>query len=241
MIERAILFAAGLGTRMRPLTDHKPKALIEVGGKPLLAHALEHFEAAACTRVVVNTHHHANQVADFLAARASPCELVRSHEELLLETGGAVVQARAWLGEAPFFAANTDVLLADRGTPALTRLRHAFDPLAMDALLLLQPRERLRDPRGNADFGINSRGELMRAEQRPYAYTGFQVLHPRLFAQRALAPFSLRDVWFAGRREDGSLARIYGLVHEGDFLPVGTPDELREAERWYASRCADDE
>jgi N-acetyl-alpha-D-muramate 1-phosphate uridylyltransferase len=238
LLERAILFSAGLGTRMRPLTEHTPKALIELAHKPLLDYALDRFEAAGCTRIVVNTHHLAEQIAAHLARRRSRSEIIRSHEPVLLETGGGAVQALPWLGsEQAFFCANMDTLWFDGpGASAVERMRQAYDPSRMDALLLLQPLSRTVGYGGRGDFGMNQAGELTREGERPYVATGLYALHPRTLAGRRAEPFSMRDVWFAPQRPDGSLARIHGLVHDGDWLHVGTPAELAAAEAFVA--CA---
>ncbi len=231
-----MLFAAGLGTRMRPLTERTPKALIPLCGKALLDYALERFEAAGCERVVVNTHHLAEQIEAHLAARPTRLEVLCSREDELLETGGGLVKALPWLGSEPFFTANLDTLWFDGPVPALARLREAFDPGAMDALFLLQPLERTVGYAGRGDFGLNAAGELTRAGARPYVATGLTALHPRTLAGRAAEPFSLRDIWFAPARPDGSLARMFGVVHDGDWLHVGTPAELAAAEHFLAQR-----
>lgn len=233
-----MLFAAGLGTRMRPLTEHTPKALIQLADKALIDYALERFEAAGVERVVINTHHLAPQIARHLAQRASRVEILQSHEPVLLETGGGLVKALPLLGTEPLFTANLDTLWLDGDTPALERLRRAYDPTQMDALLLLQPRARTVGYGGGGDFGLNAAGELTRVGERPYVFTGLEVLHPRLLAGCVVEPFSLLKVWFAAQRPDGSLRRIHGMVHDGDWLHVGTPAELAEAQRHMASRRA---
>lgn len=233
-----MLFAAGLGTRMRPLTEHTPKALIELAGKPLLGYALERFEAADVKRIVVNTHHLAPQIAAYLAARNTRAELVRSHEPVLLETGGGVVQALPWLGQEPFFTANMDTLWFDGSVPALARLCATYDPERMDALLLLQPRAHTHGYSGPGDFGLTATGELTRGSERPYVATGLQVLHPRTLVGRAPTPFSMREIWLGAAQPDGRLARIHGLVHDGDWLHVGTPSELAAAEQFLAARAS---
>ena len=235
MLTRAMLLAAGLGTRMRPLTERIPKALVALAGRPLLDYALARFEDAGCTRVVVNTHHFADQVARYLAQRGARCELRVSHEPVLLESGGGLVQALPLLGHAPFLVANADTVWIDDGTPAIARLREAFDPERMDALLLLEPRTRAADYAGPGDFGLNDEGEIVQGGERPYVFRGLQVLHPRSLAGRVATPFSLREVWAAARRPDGSIARHHGLVHaHGRWLHVGTPAELSAAEHALA-------
>lgn len=237
-LQRAMLFAAGLGTRMRPLTEHTPKALIRLRGRTLLDHALDRFEAAGVRRVVINTHHLAAQIDAHLAARQSSMEIVRSHEPLLLETLGGVLAAHSLLGDEPFYTANMDTLWIDGETSALDRLRAAYDATRMDALLLLQPRERTVGFAGPGDFALTPAGELSRSGERAFVYAGVQVLHPRVLAPFAPGPRSLRDVWFAGQRADGTLARMHGLVHDGDWLHVGTPGELAAAEAFLAARDA---
>ncbi|MET0340847.1 MAG: nucleotidyltransferase family protein [Polyangiales bacterium] len=232
MPAHAILLSAGLGTRMQPLTATTPKAMLPLGGLPLLEHGLRAFEAAGCTRIVVNTHHHAAQVHAYLASRPARAEVVISHEPVLLESGGGLMQALPLLGDAPFLAANADtVWLDDAEAPAIARLCEAYDPARMDALLLLEPRARATDYAGPGDFGLNDAGELVRGGDRAYVFRGLQVLHPRALAGRTATPFSLREVWRAAERPDRSIARHFGLVHaHGRWLHVGTPDELRAAE-----------
>ncbi len=223
---------------MRPLTEHTPKALIQLAGKPLLDYALERFEDAGCTRIVVNTHHLAQQIADHLAQRPARAEIIRSHEPVLLETGGGAVQALHWLGNEPFFCANMDTLWFDGpGASALDRMRAHWDPSRMDVLLLLQPLARTVGYAGRGDFGLNGAGELTRNGAREYVATGLYVVHPRTLAGREAVPFSMREIWFAPQRADGSLARVHGLVHDGDWLHVGTPGELAAAETFMAQRA----
>jgi MurNAc alpha-1-phosphate uridylyltransferase len=238
--KRAILFAAGLGTRMRPLTEHTPKALIQLGDRTILDYAIDALDAAGVERIVVNTHHLADKIAAHLDLRRKRgdlrAELVHVHEDVLLETGGAIVNALPLLGDEAFFTANMDAVWIDQGSPALARLRAAYQPDSMDALLLLQPRTRLVSYGGGGDFGLNAAGELTRDGERPYVYAGLQLMHPRLFVGLEVKPFSLSEKWFAGQRSDSSLARMHGLVHEGDWLHVGSPGELIAAEQWLAAR-----
>jgi MurNAc alpha-1-phosphate uridylyltransferase len=238
-----MVFAAGRGTRMGELTHTTPKPLIRVAGKPLLDYALEQFERFGCERVVVNCHYLGDQIAAHVRARRSPSELLLSPEELLLETGGGVVQALPLLGEAPFFTANSDTIWLDArgggGEPesALARLARAFDPERFDAVLLLQPLARAVGYRGPGNFDLAEDGELRRTAQPAHVFTGVQLLSPRLFAGRSPGiPFSLREIYREAERPDGRLHRIGGVVHEGEWLHVGTPEELHEAEAFWRQR-----
>lgn len=227
-----MLFAAGLGTRMRPLTDATPKPLITLRGKALLDYNLQHFIDFDCERVVINTHYLADQVAEHVARWRAASELCVSHEPELLETGGGIVKALPLLGAAPFFSANADSFWIDGAEPALARMGAHYDAETMDALLLLVPRARCSGYQGPGDFDLDAEsGELIRGETRPYVFTGLHLFHPRLFAGRAVAPFSLRELYRAAERPDGRLARFHGLVHDGDWVHVGTPAELAAAER----------
>jgi MurNAc alpha-1-phosphate uridylyltransferase len=236
-IKRAMLFAAGLGTRLRPLTDRTPKPLVEVAGKPLLDYALDRFEAAGVTRIVVNTHHLAEQVETHVRSRKSRAELCLSREEPVLETGGGVVKALPLLGDAPFFSANSDTIWVDGSESALARLARAYDPERMDALLLLHPRDTAIGYSGPGNFALLADGQLARTSEAPYVFTGLQVLHPRLFAGRRAEPFSVRDLYLAAEGARGALSRMFGLLHDGDWIHVGTMDELREAEHYFAGRA----
>ncbi|MFT3921629.1 MAG: nucleotidyltransferase family protein [Myxococcales bacterium] len=240
VLRSAMVFAAGLGTRMGELTRSTPKPLVQVGGRALLDYALTHFEQAGCERIVVNCHYLGEQIAAHVAARRGPSAIALSREEVLLETGGGVMQALPLLGEGPFFSANSDTIWLDHAgdSSALGRLSEAFDPARFDALLLLHPRERAIGYRGPGDFDLNEQGELVRSPSPRYVFSGLQILTPALFAGRTVAPFSLRELYRAAERPDGSLARMGGLVHRGDWIHVGTPGELREAERFFAGRPA---
>jgi MurNAc alpha-1-phosphate uridylyltransferase len=233
---KAMLLAAGLGTRMRPLTDVLPKPLVPIGGRTLADRALDRLEAAGVDTVIVNVHHFAEKMQAHLAARTRPRIVISDERERLLESGGGIVKALPLLGGAPFVSANADAIWLDRGTPALARLAAAFDAEKMDALLLLHPLERAVGYSGPGNFALGDDGQLQRALYAPHVFTGVQVLHPRLFAGRKAEPWSLRELYNAAERADGRLARMYGLVHDGDWLHVGTPGELAEAESFLARR-----
>jgi N-acetyl-alpha-D-muramate 1-phosphate uridylyltransferase len=236
LTSRAMVFAAGLGTRLRPLTEHTPKPLIKVGGRALLDHTLQRFDDVGIKHIVVNTHHLAEQIAAHVDAGFSHLSITLSHEDPVLETGGGIVKVLSYFQDQPFFSANSDTIWIDRDTPALTRLAQAFDPERMDALLLLQPLAQAIGYRGPGNFGLAEDGMLTREAQAPYVFTGLQILHPRLFAGRRAEPFSLRELYLAAQGADGRLARMHGLVHTGDWLHVGSEAELAEANAFFAAR-----
>ena len=229
---RGMVLAAGLGLRMRAVSEALPKPLVPVAGKPLIAYALESLARAGVDRIVVNTHHRAAQIESFLAARAAGHGAPRIHisrEEQRLETGGGVRRALAWLGDGPFFVVNSDVVIAGRNAPALARLAEAWAGQAMDALLLLCPRARAPGYAGVGDFFRGDDGRLCRrggAKAAPFVFTGAQLLHPRLFDAAPEGAYSLN------RHYDEAIlsGRLFGLVHRGLMLHVGSPAGLAAAE-----------
>ena len=241
--ERGMVLAAGLGTRMRAVSETIPKPLVLLAGKPLLAYALESLEVAGVTEIVVNTHHLAAQIEDFLAghgARPGAPRIHVSREEERLETGGGVRQALRWLGDDAFYVLNSDAVIADQGPPALARLAEAWEGEAMDALLLLCPRDSALGCGGAGDFFQGSDGRLSRrgrAAAAPYVFTGVQLLHPRLFAGAPDGAYSLN------RHYDEAIGagRLFGVVHRGHMLHVGSPEGLAAAERYLAGEGRDGE
>jgi N-acetyl-alpha-D-muramate 1-phosphate uridylyltransferase len=228
-IRNAMLFAAGLGTRMRPLTDHTPKPLIRVAGRALLDYALDRFEAHGVRRVVVNTHYLAAHIAEHLAGQRRAMEVVLSHEPVLLETGGGLVQALPLLGDEPFFSTNADAFWCDPpGHSTLAELEAAFDPARLDALLVLAPRAHSPGYHGPGNFSLEA--GALRWDGEGHVFTGLQIVHPRWLAGRAPVPFSLRELYRVATDERGVLQRVGGLLLAGDFMHVGSPEELREVE-----------
>ena len=229
-----MVLAAGLGTRMRAVSETIPKPLVPLAGRPLLAYALESLERAGVGEVVVNTHHLAEQIEAFLAGHAARPGAPRIHisrEEERLETGGGVRRALRWLGDGAFYVLNSDSVIAEQGAPALARLAEAWDGAAMDALLLLCPSARALGCGGAGDFFRGGDGRLSRrgtAAHAPYIFTGAQLLHPRLFAGAPDGAYSLN------RHYDEAMVagRLFGVVHRGHMLHVGSPDGLEQAERF---------
>lgn len=230
--DTAMLLAAGLGTRMRPLSGAVPKPLLEVGGRTMLDRTLDKAVEAGVTRAVVNTHHLATQIERRLAARTAP-EIVVSHEPEILDTGGGVLNALGLLGDAPFFVLNSDTVWEDGPTPALRRLAGAWDPAGMDALLLVHPTVAATGYAGDGDFFMDIEGRLVRrgeAEIAPFVFTGSQILSPALFDGMAPGVFSLNRVYDRALER----GRLYGIRHDGAWHHVGTPDGFERVSRLYA-------
>jgi MurNAc alpha-1-phosphate uridylyltransferase len=227
---KAMVLSAGLGTRMRPLTNKMPKPLIKVGGKALIDHVLDRLAEAGVERAVVNVHHFAEQIERHLAAHTKPKIVISDERGLLLGTGGAVVKALPELGPAPFFHINSDTLWIDGVQPNLTRLAEAFDPASMDALLLLAPSSGSIGYAGRGDFVMAPDGRLRRRAERevaPFVYAGAAILAPALFADSPQGEFPLTDL-FDRAAEQG---RLFGLRLEGLWMHVGTPDAIVSAEK----------
>jgi N-acetyl-alpha-D-muramate 1-phosphate uridylyltransferase len=226
----AMVLSAGLGTRMRPLTNKIPKPLVEVGGKALLDHVLDRLADAGVQRAVVNVHHFAEQIERHLASRTKPKITISDERGLLLGTGGAVVKALPQLGDAPFFHINSDSIWIDGVQPNLTRLVDTFDPTAMDALLLLAPTTGSIGYAGRGDFTMAPDGRLRRRAERevaPFVFAGAAILSPALFAGAPKGEFPLTDLF-----DRAALAgRLHGLRLEGLWMHVGTPDAIVSAER----------
>jgi N-acetyl-alpha-D-muramate 1-phosphate uridylyltransferase len=225
-----MVLAAGIGTRMRPLTNKMPKPLVDVGGKALIDHVLDRLADAGVERAVVNVHHFAEQIERHLAARSKPQIVISDERGLLLGTGGALVKALPELGEAPFFHINSDTIWIDGVKPNLTRLAEGFDPASMDALLLLAPTTGSIGYAGRGDFAFAADGRLRRRGERevaPFVYAGAAILSPALFAGAPKGEFALTDL-FERAAEQG---RLHGLRLEGLWMHVGSPDAIVSAEK----------
>lgn len=227
--ETAMVLAAGFGTRLRPLTDHTPKPLIAVAGRSLLDRCLDRLVEAGVKRAVVNIHWLGSQIRDHLRDRSDIAITISDESDLLLETGGGIARALPLLGNDPFFAVNADLIWRDDDEPALQRLALAFDPVRMDALLLLQPREKATGHAGPGDFELAADGRIARRGDRPtasYVFTGVQILQPRLFRDAPAGPFSLNLLY------DHAIAaqRLHGLPHRGLWMDVGNHEGLAAAE-----------
>ncbi|WP_439572028.1 nucleotidyltransferase family protein [Phreatobacter sp.] len=236
-IHAAMVLAAGLGTRMRPITDRIPKPLVTLAGKTLLDHVLDPLAEAGLTRAVVNVHHLADQIEAAVAGRTAPQIIISDERGALLDSGGGVAQALPHLGQT-FMIRNADSLWIDRGRSNLLRLMDGFDPARMDTLLLLAALPEASTMAGNdsvgfdgpGDFFMDRDGRLTRrgaAAAAPYAYAGAAIMRAADFdGRQAGEVFSLNRLWNASL----DTGRLFGLVLEGLWLHVGTPGAIAQAE-----------
>jgi MurNAc alpha-1-phosphate uridylyltransferase len=227
----AMVMAAGLGKRMRPLTATRPKPLVAVAGKPLIDHVFDRLRSAGVGRAVVNVHYMADALEAHLRARVKDIDVVLSDERRqLMETGGGLVQARDLLGDEPVLCVNSDNLWIDGPTDAIRALAAAWDGDRMDALLLLVPLARAHSHRGKGDFHLDPFGRIvgrrLPGKLAPFVYTGVQILHPRVIRDWPEGPFSTNLFWNRAL----SAGRAWGVVHQGLWFDVGTPAAIGEAE-----------
>jgi MurNAc alpha-1-phosphate uridylyltransferase len=230
-VTTAMVLAAGLGKRMRPLTDLVPKPLVRLKGKPLIDHVLDRLAAGGITRAVVNVHYLPELIEAHVANRTAPAVIVSDERDALLETGGGVVRALPLLGNAPFLIHNSDSVWIEGVGSNIARLIAAFDPDTMDSLMLLANGATSLGYEGRGDFCMDSDGVLARRDEQresPFVFTGVSIAHPRLFENAPAGAFSLNKLW--DRAIDKG--RLYGLRLEGVWMHVGTPQSVDEAERW---------
>jgi MurNAc alpha-1-phosphate uridylyltransferase len=234
----AMVLAAGLATRMRPLTDTTAKPLLTLGGRTLLDHALDHLVDAGVETVAVNTHWQADAVAAHLRQRPLPPRTVLLREAHLLETGGGVKAALAILGPNPFFVVNGDAFWLNGPISALRRLAAVFGD-SVDGVLLVQRTSLVHADVGFGDFALDKWGIPRRRNERevvPYIYAGVQLIHPRLLAGMPDGAFSMNQAW------DIALAagRLRAVVHDGIWFHLSTPPDLQEAEQILEARVTGD-
>lgn len=227
----AMVMAAGLGKRMRPLTATRPKPLIEVAGKPLLDHTFDHLRAAGVEKAVVNVHYLAGAIEGHLKNRVEGIEIAVSDErDLLLETGGGLVRALPLIDADPFLVVNSDNLWIDGPVDTLKLLASFWDDAKMDALLLLVPLARAHCHIGRGDFHMTATGQIRRRKPNgvaPFVYIGIQMISKRLFAgDLPEGAFSTNLLWDRAIEA----GRCYGAVHQGLWFDVGRPESIRQAE-----------
>lgn len=227
--EAAMVLAAGLGQRMRPLSDGRPKPLIQVNGKALIDYAFDRLREAGVKKAVVNVHHLAGQIVAWSKRQATPALEISDEQAEILDTGGGIALALPRLGPNPFFVLNSDSFWIDGTVPTLQRLRTAWDGARMDCLLLLCPLGRTVGYDGKGDFVIGPAGRLARRTEAAgpaLVYAGCYLVDPRLFRDAPSGKFSMNLLW------DRAIAkgRLFGLAHDGKWIHVGTPEAIAGAE-----------
>lgn len=230
--DTAMILAAGLGKRMRPLTASQPKPMVRVAGKPLIDHALDRLAEAGVARAVVNVHYLADALEAHVLARQTPKVTVSDERALLLETGGGMLKALPQLPD-PFFALNADNIWLDGPKSAFHDLSRRWDPEAMDALLLVVPHARAMNFNGPGDFHMDPMGRLSRRRAgriAPFIYTGIQLVSHRLLRDAPEGPFSTNILWNRAMEE----GRLYGISFTGLWFEVGTPQMIRPTEEALA-------
>lgn len=230
----AMILAAGLGLRMRPLTQTMPKPLVPVAGRPLITHILEPLARAGLKRVVVNAHYFADQMQVFAAAWKAPPILISNETDLLLDSGGGVKKALPHLGDNAFYVLNADSFWIDGPRSNLLRMAHIWDASRMDILLLVASGAQVTGYAGLGDFMMDADGRLARRPERvmaPFVYAGVAIMTPELFKNTPAGPFSLNLLFNRAIERE----RLFGLRLDGEWLHVGTPDAIAAAE-WKIDR-----
>jgi MurNAc alpha-1-phosphate uridylyltransferase len=234
-VDTAMIMAAGLGKRMRPLTESRPKPLVEVAGKAMIDHCFEKLVEAGIGKAVVNVHYLADMMEAHLAALPYPIEIRVSDERSeLLETGGGLVQAEPLIDEDNFFCINSDNLWTDGSTNSLHQLAQTWNEDKMDALLLLVPRSSAHNYQGTGDFHLDEQNRISRKlpdQQAPLIFSGIQLISKRLLRDAPTGPFSTNIFW---ERAIGE-GRLFGAVHAGKWFEVGSPQAIAPTEAALAN------
>lgn len=228
-----MIMAAGLGTRMRPLTNDRPKPLVQVRGKALIDHAIDRLVAAGVKMIVVNVHYHADQLKSHLAKRKDVEIRISDESEQLMDSGGGIFKALAHFEGEPFFTHNSDSIWVEGTGHALDKLKARWNPDTMDSLMLLSPTVTAVCYDGRGDFNMDPEGLLTRVtEQRvaPFVWMGVQILHPRLFDGATGGKFSINPLW------DRAIAkkRLYGIRLDGTWMHIDRPEAVTESENFLA-------
>jgi len=226
---KAMVLAAGLGLRMRPLTETMPKPLVRVAGRPLLDHVLDRLADAGVTEAVVNVHYLPDQIIAHTATRNTPRVIISDERDEVLGTGGGVVKALPLLGAEPFFHVNSDTMWIEGVRQNLARLADAFDPARMDIMLLMAPTATSIGYHGRGDYSMLADGTLRKRREHqvvPFVYAGAAIISPAIFDGAPSGEFSLTKMFDKASEQD----RLFGLRLEGVWMHVGTPDAVTEAE-----------
>lgn len=234
---KAMVLAAGLGLRMRPLTEKMPKPLVSVAGQPLLDHVLDRLDQAGVTEAVVNVHYLPDQIISHVALRKRPRVIISDERDQVLGTGGGVVKALPLLGDAPFYHVNSDTLWIDGVRPNLARLAENFDPARMDIMLLMAPTASSIGYSGRGDYTMLPDGSLRKRKENqvvPFVYAGAAIIAPAIFADAPRGEFSLTKMFDRAEEQE----RLFGLRLDGLWMHVGTPDAVHAAEEAFLESVA---
>jgi MurNAc alpha-1-phosphate uridylyltransferase len=234
---KAMVLAAGLGLRMRPLTDRMPKPLVRVAGRALLDHVLDKLAEAGVKEAVVNVHYLPDQIIDHVATRKQPRVIISDERDQVLGTGGGVVKALPLLDHGPFFHVNSDTMWIDGVRPNLARLAEAFDPARMDILMLMAPTTSSIGYCGSGDYAMLPDGALRKRREHqvvPFVYAGAAIMSPSLFADAPAGEFSLTKTFDRANEQE----RLFGLRLDGVWMHVGTPEAIDAAEKAFLASVA---
>jgi MurNAc alpha-1-phosphate uridylyltransferase len=236
-ITRAMILAAGLGTRMRPLTEGRPKPLVEVCAKALIDHVIDRLREGGVTFIVVNVHYHADMLRAHLSGRKDVEIVISDESKTLLDSGGGVAKALPHFGGQPFFTHNSDSIWVEGTGHALQRMQAFWNPQKMDALLLMAPLAQAIGYHGPGDFLMDAQGRLSRVPElqlSPFAYPGVQIVHPRLFEGAPEGKFSINPLW------DRAIAkgRLFGVRMDGVWMHIDRPEGVKAAEAFLADHPA---
>lgn len=234
-LKTAMILAAGLGLRLRPITNKTPKPLVKVADRTLLDHTIDKLLAIGVKTAIINVHYLGDQIKQHLSKRTDLEIIFSSEADTLLETGGGIKNALEYFGDEPFFACNADVLWLNGPSPVLERMQDYWHDDQMDGLLMLHSTVEAYGYMGNGDFELDSVGRLSRKLERevtPYLFTGVQILHPRIFGDTPFGAFSLNIIYDKLIKTN----RLYGIINDGEWFHIGTPDGLDQAEKYMQHR-----
>lgn len=230
--KKAFVLAAGMGERMRPLTNECPKPLLKVGGKTMLDHALDSLAKVGVSEVVVNTFYLASMIEDHLSTRKSP-KIIISRETKLLNTGGDVNRMIDFFDNKPFYVLNSDVVWTDGKKPVMTALADAWDSSEMDLLLLLHPLENIQSYAGSGDYYLSEDSDRpvfakSNGKTANYIFAGPRIVHPRLFLEAPEGAFSFLELFHKAEQK----GRLRGLRHDGTWHHISTPEDFIKANQF---------
>ena len=236
--QRGMIMAAGMGLRMRPLTNERPKPLIEVDGRTLLDHAIDRLMHVGVKHILVNVHYKGEMVIEHVKRRRDVEIMIQDERDRLLDTGGALKRALPFFNGEPFFSHNSDSIWLESWSSNLERMTQIWNDQHMDCLMLLAATHSSIGYEGGGDFTMDSDGRLARRQPpriTPFAWPGVQLMHPRLIAHAPTSDvFSTNKLWDVAISE----GRLFGIRMDGKWMHIGTPEAKAEAEAQLEQRSA---